>query len=62
MEVGPAERDALVETWRVWSLGVLDDYARQSAELAALGGEDEEPERAALAESLEDAYRTVRET
>ena len=61
MVVGPAERDALIESWRSWSIRVLDDYARQAAELTALGGEEEESERAALAETLEDAYRTVRE-
>lgn len=61
MVVGPAERDALIETWRAWCMRVLDDYARQTAELAALAGDEEEPERVALAASLDEAYRTVRE-
>ena len=56
MDVGAAERDALIETWRAWSLSVLQEYGQ---ELGAEGaGEDEAGEdlaavRAALAEAVE---------
>lgn len=42
LDVGAAERDALIETWRAWSLEVLARYAgeieqlRESGEPAAL--------------------------
>ena len=33
LAVGAAERDALIETWRAWSLEVLDRYGREIEEL-----------------------------
>src|SRR5690606_341274 len=33
LAVGPAERDALIETWRAWSLDVLERYGRDIEEL-----------------------------
>lgn len=57
MDVGVAERDALIETWRAWSLGVLDRYA---ADLRGLSDTDDQfaadelaGVRSALAEAIE---------
>ena len=33
LDVGPAERDALIETWRAWSVEVLERYGREIEEL-----------------------------
>ena len=61
LEVGPAERDALIETWRAWSLEVLDRYGGQIEEL----GDDPElataAELADLRSALRDAVDRVRE-
>lgn len=29
MDVSAAERDALIETWRAWALGILQEYAAE---------------------------------
>lgn len=54
LAVGPAERDALIETWRAWSLEVLERYGLEIEELDG----DGEP---ATAEELEDLRSAVRD-
>ena len=56
MDVGPAERDALIETWRSWSLGILDGYATELGEVPASdeGADDDlAGVRSALAEAID---------
>jgi hypothetical protein len=60
-DVGPAERDALVETWRTWSIDTLDEYARAAAPLMRNAANEDSGERAALEDELERGYRMVRE-
>lgn len=54
LEVGPAERDALIETWRAWSLDVLERYGRDIEQLG-------EGPRSATATELEDLRSAVRD-
>jgi hypothetical protein len=59
LDVGPAERDALIETWRAWSLEVLERYGRELDE----GTESATAEELAdLQSALRDAAGRVRET
>jgi hypothetical protein len=61
LEVGGAERDALIETWRAWSLGVLDEYRADFEARRAAATDD--ATRAAfdgLLADLADARETVR--
>jgi hypothetical protein len=60
-DVGPSERDALIETWRAWSIDALDEYARAAATLMRNAGSEDSGERAALEEELKRGYRMVRE-
>lgn len=60
-DVGPAERDALIETWRAWSINTLDEYARAAAPLMRNAADGSSDERAALEEELARGYRMVRE-
>jgi len=60
-DVGPPERDALIERWRAWSLDALDEYTRAATPLIRGDGDGDSQERAALEDELERAYRMVRE-
>lgn len=59
-EISAAERDALIETWRVWAINALDGYAHDAAPLIAAAGLDE-AERHELAEQMERGYAMVRD-
>lgn len=59
-EISAAERDALIETWRVWAMNALDGYARDAAQLIAEVGFDE-AERQELAEHMDRGYAMVRD-
>jgi hypothetical protein len=60
-DVGPSERDALIETWRAWSIDTLDEYARAAAPLLRNAANGDSKDRAALEEELKRGYRMVRE-
>jgi hypothetical protein len=57
LEVGPAERDALIEAWRAWSLDVLARYADEVERIAREGTADEVQH---LEQELASAVDTVR--
>jgi hypothetical protein len=57
LEVGPAERDALIEAWRAWSLDVLARYAE---EVERMGQEGAVAELTDLEHELASAVDTVR--
>lgn len=59
--VGPAERDALIETWRAWSLEVLARYRRETDELRGAAGQDAAAELDAVESELTRAIQRVRE-
>ena len=59
--VGPAERDALIETWRIWSLEVLERYDREIQALRDAPDAPSEEELADLRSRLDDAIVAVRE-
>lgn len=59
--VGPAERDALVETWRAWSLEVLERYGREIEQLHDAADPATADELTGLRSTIADAIRTVRE-
>ncbi|HSI99077.1 MAG TPA: hypothetical protein VLA59_01690 [Patescibacteria group bacterium] len=52
MDLGPAERDALIETWRAWSIEVLERYGREIDELRGTAD-------AATSEELDGLHSTV---
>lgn len=55
LAVGGAERDALIETWRAWSLSVLDGYGEEMEQLRRSTSDAET--RQALEELLEELRR-----
>lgn len=56
-----AERDALVETWRAWSLRQLDGYEREARELIASAGILDEEGRRALEDELARGRTMIRD-
>lgn len=60
MGVRPAERDALIETWRAWSLEVLERYGREIDELRHAADPATAEELASLRSALDDATERVR--
>jgi hypothetical protein len=60
MDVGPAERDALIETWRAWSLGVLEGYAGDLSEVPAAGDPATDEDLAGVRSALAAAIERVR--
>lgn len=60
LAVGAAERDALIETWRAWSIRILTGYGREIAGLRAARGEGPHEDIAALESELADAIDAVR--
>ena len=62
LDAGPAERDALIETWRAWSLEVLERYGREIAELHAAADHATAEELDALRSTIADAIQRVRES
>lgn len=53
LEVGPAERDALIEAWRAWSLDVLATYADEVERMTREGADHESVDlQAELASAL----------
>lgn len=58
--VGGAERDALIETWRAWSIRVLTGYGQEIAAMRAARGEGTHEDLAALESELVDAIDAVR--
>lgn len=61
LDVGPAERDALIETWRAWSLDVLERYGRELEALRGSVDAETAAELDGLMSTLSDAIRRVRE-
>ena len=61
LDVVPAERDALIERWRAWTIGALDRYAGEFDEAYRDEHRDIVEVRRLLTEELERAYRTVKE-
>ena len=61
LAVGQAERDALVETWRAWSLEVLERYSREIDELHDTADQAGADELAGLRATIGDAIQRVRE-
>jgi hypothetical protein len=60
LAAGGAERDALIETWRAWSIRVLSGYAEEIAAIRAARGEGAHEDLAALESELADAIDAVR--
>lgn len=60
LAVGTAEREALIETWRNWSIGVLSGYGEEIAALRASDGEGTQDDLAALEAELAEALHAVR--
>ena len=60
LAVGGAERDALIETWRAWSIRVLTGYGQEIAAIRAARGDGAHEDLAALESELADAIDTVR--
>ena len=61
LQVGPAERDALIESWRAWSLEVLERYGRELDELDGSTESVGAEELADLQSGLRDAIDRVRQ-
>lgn len=61
LEVRPAERDALIETWRAWSLEVLERYAREIEQLGDSGEPPAPEELDGLRSAIEQAIDRVRQ-
>ena len=61
LEVGAAERDALIETWRAWSLEVLERYRSEIEELADADDPAAADELTDLRTAVGDAIERVRE-
>ncbi len=61
LDVVPAERDALIETWRAWTIGAVDRYAGEFDEVYGDEEGDVVEVRRLLSEEIERAYRTVKE-
>lgn len=60
LDVVAGERDALIETWRAWTIGALDRYADEFDKAAGDEDGDDIEVKRLLTEELERAYRTVR--
>jgi hypothetical protein len=60
LAVGPAERDALIETWRAWSLEVLERYGHDIEELVRSPEAATAEELVDLRSALQDAIDRVR--
>lgn len=60
LAVGGAERDALIETWRAWSIRVLSGYGDEIAALRSARGEGAHEDLAVLESELADAIDAVR--
>lgn len=61
LDCGPAERHALIETWRAWSLEVLERYRAEVDQLDASSDGVTAEELTLLRSSLDDGVRRVRE-
>jgi hypothetical protein len=59
MDVGAAERDALIETWRAWSLDVLHGYARELGDPPS-GSEATADDLSGVRAALDEAIERVR--
>jgi len=60
LEVGGAERDALIELWRAWAISALDGYALNAKPLMNAAGLND-AERKALNDEMERSYQMVRD-
>ena len=60
LAVGGAERDALIETWRAWSIRVLTGYGDELAALRAARGVRAHEDVAAVESELAAAIDAVR--
>ncbi|MBA4169179.1 MAG: hypothetical protein H0X68_02110 [Chloroflexi bacterium] len=60
LEVGAAERDALIELWRAWAISMLDDYALNAKPLMDAAGLND-AERKALEDEMQRGYQMVRD-
>jgi hypothetical protein len=61
LDVGAAERDALIETWRAWSLEVLARYRSEIEDLADDADPAAADELAGLREAVGEAIERVRQ-
>lgn len=61
LDVGAAERDALIETWRAWSLEVLARYRSEIEDLADGADPAAADELAGLREAVGEAIERVRQ-
>jgi len=61
LDVGAAERDALIETWRAWSLEVLERYRREIEELHDTGDQGSSDEVDDLRSTVGEAIERVRQ-
>lgn len=61
LDVGTAERDALIETWRAWSLDVLERYRQEIEELHDPADRASSEEAAELRTAVVKAIERVRE-
>ncbi len=61
LAAGPAERDALIETWRAWSLRQIDEYERDAVDLLSRAADEDAGERDALVAELRRGRRTIRD-
>lgn len=61
LDVGAAERDALIETWRAWSLEVLARYRSEIEDLADGADPAAADELAGLREAVGEAIDRVRQ-
>ncbi len=60
LEVGVAERDALIELWRAWAISALDDYALNAKPLMDAASLND-AERKALEDEMELGHQVVRD-
>lgn len=61
LDVGAGERDALIETWRAWSLEVLERYRSEIEDLADADDPAATDELAGLRSAAAEAIARVRE-
>lgn len=61
MDVTDAEREALIESWRTWTLGTLRAYADEIRQLGADASPGEADALQGLDDELIRAYELVRE-
>lgn len=61
LAVGVAERDALIEAWRAWSIRILSGYGREIAAMRTARGDGADEDLSELERVLADAIDAVRD-